>query len=338
MDKINVGLIGYGYWGPNLARNISEIPEFNLKYISDLSESKQNIIKTKYPHVTVTRDYNQILNDKDIKAVVIATPISTHFPIIMDCLKHNKDILVEKPLSVNRKQSAKIKELVLKNKNILLVSHTFLYSPSVMKMKEIIDSKQLGDIFCIDSSRVNLGLLQPDVDVVWDLGPHDLSVILYWMQKMPAAVSCIGQAFIQPNIQEVAYITLYWSNKTIAHIHLSWLSPAKLRRMVVIGNKKMVVYDDIAPDEKIKIYDKGVGIVKEPESFGEFQLIYRSGDISSPKIESAEPLKLECLDFLNSIKTRKQPKSDVYFGEKIVKLLELADLSMKHKGKIIPVQ
>jgi predicted dehydrogenase len=313
-----------------------EIPDFELRYVSDLSEKKLNQVKIRYPQVITTTNYKQILEDKQVKGVVVATPVTTHYPIIMDCLRHGKDVLVEKPLALTTQQADNIHKQIMKTKNVLLVSHTFLYSPPVIKMKEIINSGMLGEVFYIDSSRVNLGLLQPDVSVVWDLGPHDLSVILYWMDQMPVAVSCTGHAYIQPKIQEVAYVTLYWKSGIMAHIHLSWLAPAKLRRMVVIGSNKMVVYDDIEPTEKIKIFDKGV--VKNPESFGEFQLTYRSGDIASPKVDSAEPLKMECLDFLKSIQTRVQPKSDITFGKKIVKLLQAAQESVNKNGAIIKIK
>jgi len=335
MVKIPVALIGYGYWGPNLARNLAEIPEFDLRYIVDIQEKKLSRLKEKFPQVITSSDYSRLLTDPEVKSVVIATPVSTHYLLVKKFLLAGKDVLVEKPLALNTKQVREIEKILRQKKNVLLVGHTFLYSPPVIKMKEIIEKKILGDIFYIDSSRLNLGLFQPDVSVIWDLGPHDVSIIIYWLKEMPVAVSCVAQSYIRRQITEVAYLTLYWKNGRMAHIHLSWLAPGKLRRTVVIGSKKMAVYNDIEPTEKIKIYDQGV--VKNPESFGEFQLTYRSGDILSPKVESQEPLKLECLDFLNCIKTRKSPKSDLTLGQQVVEVLAAAEKSVRQNGKAIKI-
>ncbi|MFH0807294.1 MAG: Gfo/Idh/MocA family oxidoreductase, partial [Elusimicrobiota bacterium] len=279
---IKIGVIGYGYWGPNLVRNFHELQGSQVAYISDLQDKNLNSAKQKYKDTILTKNYLDILNDKSVDAVVIATPVSTHFKLIKEALEHDKDVLVEKPLCTCVEEAEKLIELSEKKKKIILVSHTFLYSPPVIEMKNIISKKTLGDIYYIDSSRVNLGLFQPDVSVIWDLAPHDVSIITYWLDSVPEAVSCQAQSFIRKNIHEVAYTSIFFENKTLAHLHTSWLAPCKLRRTVVIGSEKMAIYDDIEPVEKIKIYNKGVE--KNPETFGEFQLSYRSGDILSPHL------------------------------------------------------
>src|SRR3989339_427050 len=296
---IKIGIIGYGYWGPNLVRNFHELNDSQVAYISDLNEKNLASAKQKYKDAILTKNYLDLLNDKSVDGVVIATPVSTHFKLIKEALEHDKDVLVEKPLCTSVEEAEKLIALSQKKKKIVLVSHTFLYSPPVIEMKKLIGQKTLGDIYYIDSSRVNLGLFQPDVSVIWDLAPHDVSIISYWLDSTPEAVSCQAQSFIRKSIHEVAYTSIFFKNKTLAHLHTSWLAPCKLRRTVLIGSEKMAIYDDIEPVEKIKLYNKGVE--KNPETFGEFQLSYRSGDILSPHIQAAEPLKIECMDFLNSI-------------------------------------
>lgn len=332
---IKIAQIGYGYWGPNLARNFFELSGCSLKYICDLQEKNLRKAGEKYPSVKLTKNYEQILADNTIDAVVIATPVSTHFPLAKKFLEAGKHILVEKPLCASVEEAEKLMNISEKKKRIVLVSHTFLYSPPVIRMKELLDKKTLGRLFYIDSSRVNLGLFQPDVSVVWDLAPHDASIMIYWLSEIPQAVACHGKSYIRKEIFEVAYITLFFSKKIVAHLHISWLAPCKLRRTVLIGSKRMAVYDDIEPVEKIKIYNEGV--VKNPETFGEFQLTYRSGDIISPHLPVVEPLKNECADFLESIEKNKKPKSDIAHGVSIVKVLAAAEESAKNRGKIVKI-
>ncbi|OGS22580.1 MAG: hypothetical protein A2252_03105 [Elusimicrobia bacterium RIFOXYA2_FULL_39_19] len=332
---IQIGVIGYGYWGPNLARNFHEIQDCKLKYICDLNDKNLNNAKTRYSDTIVTKNHLDILQDKEINGIVVATPVSTHYKLVKEALEHYKDVLVEKPLCNSVEQAKELVELAKKRNRNILISHTFLYSPPVIEMKNILNRKHLGEVFYIDSSRVNLGLFQPDVSVIWDLAPHDVSIIAYWLDELPDHVSCHAQSFIRKDIHEVAYITLFFKSKVLAHIHTSWLAPSKLRRTVVIGSDRMVIYDDIDPAEKIKIFDKGV--VRNPETFGEFQLSYRSGDIISPHLQAIEPLKAECCDFLDCIQKRKAPKSDAAFGLRVVKILAAAEASARQEGKIIKI-
>jgi len=332
---INLGIIGYGYWGPNLTRNFHELPECKIKYICDLDHNKLNKAKIKYPEIKLINDHTIIFKDKSIDGVVIATPVSTHYWLAKEAINHGKDVMVEKPICTSISEAENLVELSEKKKKIILVGHTLVYNPAVIKIKEFINQKLLGKIYYIDSSRVNLGLFQPDVSVVWDLAPHDLAVILYWLNIMPQEVSCHSKSFIRHKIHEVAYLTLFFSNGMIAHLHMSWLSPCKLRRTAVVGSKRMIIFDDTESVEKVKLYKEGV--IKNIDSFGEYHLAYRSGDIISPRLEIVEPLKVECINFLDCIKNRTTPKSDAKFSLNIVKILKAADISTQNRGEITKI-
>lgn len=327
---IKIGIVGCGYWGPNLIRNFHEIDSCEVKYICDTRPEKLKGICKKYPSIKGITDYRDMLKDKEVNAIVLATPVSTHYQLAKKALLNDKHVLIEKPLATNIQEAKELIALAKKKKKILMVGHTFLYTPAVLKVKELIINKTVGDIYYIDSSRVNLGLFQPDVSVVWDLGPHDISIILYWLDEEPIEVHATGSSFIQKNINEVAFITLKFKSGVTAHIHISWLAPCKLRRTTVVGAKSMVVYDDTESVEKVKIYDQGV--IKNPENYGEFQLTYRAGDVVSPRLDTIEPLQRECLDFISSIQTGKEPKSNSQFGLKVVKVLEYAERSIKNNG------
>ncbi len=334
--KIGVGVIGCGYWGPNLIRVFNELEPCEIKSICDTKQERSDAIAKKYHHIPVTTDYKDLLKRKDIDAVVIATPVSTHYTLAKEALAHDKHVFIEKPMARSSHEAEELVETAEKKKKIVIVGHTFLYSPPVLKVKELIQKGTLGDIYYIDSSRVNLGLLQPDVSVIWDLGPHDISIMLYWLDDFPATVNATGSSYIQKNIEEVSFITLKFASGITAHIHISWLAPCKLRRTTIVGSKSMIVYDDTENVEKVKLYDQGV--VKNPENFGEFQLTYRSGDITSPRINTLEPLKLECMDFISSIQSGKKPRSNAGFGLKVVKVLESAQKSLDKQGSCIPVK
>lgn len=333
---VNLAVVGYGYWGPNLVRNFNEISDCKLVYVCDLNDEKLRLVKAKYSHIRATKNYKEVVQDQEIDGVVLSTPVSTHFSLAKEALRNGKHVLVEKPLCTTVKDAEFLVNLVEQKKKILMVSHTFLYSPPVIKIKELISRKIVGKIYYIDSSRVNLGLFQPDVSVLWDLGPHDISIILYWLEQMPIEVACQGKSYVRKEIEEVAFITTYFPDGTAVHIHISWLAPCKLRRTVIVGSKRMIVYDDTEPVEKVKIYNQGVA--KNPESFGEFQLTYRSGDIVSPHLEAVEPLKMECLDFIRAIETGEKTKSDGQNGLRIVKVLEAAEKSLKNKGALIKIK
>lgn len=320
----SLALIGYGYWGPNLLRVLDSLKNVRIKYVCDLDEKRLKEAKEKYPNYIYTKNVEKVLKDDEVNAIVIATPIESHYTLAKNGFLANKDVFIEKPLAGSVEESRELVELSKKKNRILMVGHTFVYSPPVRKIKSIIDSNELGDIFFITSSRVNLGLHRKSISVVWDLAPHDLSIIFYCLGEYPIYIDAMGRDSVIKGVPDVSFINLKFPSNIIANIELSWLAPTKMRRTIVVGSKKMLVYDDGEPNEKIKIYDKGID-VKNPESFGEYQLIYRTGDMFVPRIENVEPLKIEMEDFVECIETRKNPISDGEFGLKIVETIQIAD-------------
>lgn len=336
MVAIKLGVIGCGYWGPNLIRNFNELKGTRVTSVADLSESRLKFIKNKYHFIKTSKDYRDILKDTNIDAIVIATPVSTHHSIAKDILKKGKHVLIEKPMTDSVYKAKELIDLASKKRRIIMVGHTFEYNPTVIKIKEIINNKEIGDIYYIDSCRVNLGIHQSDISVLWDLGPHDISMILYWLGKIPKKVSAVAKSYVQKGIEDVAFLVMEFDNHLIAHIHISWLAPSKLRKTVIVGNKKMIVYDDLEVIEKIKIFDRGVNIVTT-EDYRKVLPAYRIGDIVSPNLELTEPLRIECQHFIDCIEHNKKPKSDGYSGLRVVKVLEAAQKSLRNKGKIIRI-
>ncbi len=332
MEKLNVAVIGCGYWGPNLIRNFEQIPKCNMKMCCDLLENNLKRMKNLYPNIKITQSAETILNDPSIDAVVIATPVFTHFDLAKQCLEYHKHVLIEKPMASSSEQCIELINLAEKYKRRLMVGHTFEYTAAVNKAKEIIESGELGEIYYISSVRVNLGLFQPDINVIWDLAPHDISIILYLLDDFPATISAQGKAHFKENIEDVATTTLNFANSTIAFLHNSWLDPDKIRRTTIVGSKKMLVYDDINTNEKIKIYNKGVKVPPYYDTYAEFHFSYRYGDIYSPRIQEYEPLRKECEHFLECIKEGKSPKSDGYSGLRVVSILEAANKSIRNRG------
>lgn len=329
---INVGIAGYGYWGPNLVRNFAGSKSCKIISICELDTKKWVLIKKKYPHISTTKDYQKLINSPKIDAIVIATPVFTHYPLAKQALEKKKHIFVEKPLATKVTQVQELVDLAKENGCILFVDHTFEYSPAVIKIKEILDSGEIGKIHYISSSRINLGLHQKDVNVVYDLAPHDFSILFYWLDKEPIEVSVIGKGFIRKRIPDVGFINMKFPSGITANIHISWLSPIKLRRTIIIGSKKMIVYDDTELIEKVKIYNNGVTI-KEPEDFGQFQLSYKTGNITSPRLETYEPLNKAVNHFLECIELRKKPKTDGENALRVVRALESAERSLIANGK-----
>ena len=326
-----VALVGYGYWGPNLLRNYIELPQAWVEWLCDTRPAALEKAKSRYPAVKGTTDYNVVLNDPAVDAVLIATPISTHFPLAKAALLAGKHVFVEKPMTGSTTEAQELVALAEERGLTLMVGHTFVFSPPVHKVKQIIDSGELGDIFFVTSSSVNLGLHQKDVSVVWDLAPHDLSILHYWLGETPNKVAVSGRACINPGIPDVAFINLSFPSGIVAELQVSWLSPVKLRRTIVVGSKKMLLYDDTETVEKVKIFDHGVDF-KDPETFGEYQLSYRTGDIVSPKIAGSEPLALEATHFLECLENGERPITDGLAGLSVVASLEAADYSLRHDG------
>lgn len=337
---INIGVIGCGYWGPNLIRNFSQIKGCNMHSCSDLREERLAHMKELYPNLSTTKNYKEIIENPEIDAVVIATPVSTHHNIAKEALENGKHVLIEKPITKTSAEAKEIIDFAKKRNKVLMVDHTFEYNSAVRKIKEIIEKGELGNIYTIDMVRVNLGLFQKDINVVEDLLPHDASILRYLLGENPEKVETIAEAYVQKGIEDSAYINLRFKNKTMANIHVSWLDPCKIRRTTIVGSKKMLVYDDLEPNEKIKIYDKGVSVENAREAgskyydtFTEFQYLYRSGEVYSPKIEANEPLRNVCAHFVECIKDSKMPLTDGVSGLMAVKVVEAALESLRNNGK-----
>jgi predicted dehydrogenase len=294
-DPVRVGVVGLGYWGPNLARNLQERPEAELVALCDLSAERLEKVGRRYPAARQYQSLEALLSDSDVEAVAVATPVSSHHHVTTSVLRAGKHAFVEKPLASSSAEALDLIELAAREERVLMPGHTFLYSPPVRTIRELIDSGELGDIYFISTSRVNLGLHRADVSVAWDLGPHDFSILRYWLEETPTHASAIARSCIFPAIPDVAFISLEFPSQAIAHVELSWLAPAKLRRTAIVGSRKMAVYDDTS-NEPVRVFDSGV-VPNDPSTFGEYQLTYRTGDIVSLRVDTVEPLGLETQDF-----------------------------------------
>lgn len=337
MKKLNIAVIGCGYWGPNLIRNFNQLVSCEMVACCDLSEDNLKRVGSLYSNILVTTNYQEITQNPEIDAVAIATPVFSHWELAKKCLEAGKHVLIEKPMASNSEQCIDLIETAKKYDRVLMIGHTFEYTAAVNKAKEIVDSGELGEIYYISSTRVNLGLFQPDINVIWDLAPHDISIISYILDESPIGVGGQGKAHYNKEIEDVAQMTLNYPNGTIAFIHNSWLDPDKIRKTTIVGNKKMLVYNDISPNEKIKIYDKGVEAPPYYDTYAEFQFSYRYGDIYTPRIEEYEPLKRECEHFIDCIRESKTPKSDGLSGLRVVSILEAANKSMRNGGAQQPI-
>ncbi len=333
---MNIAVVGLGYWGPNLVRNLYEARLCDQLYCCDLDGKKLDKIKNRYPTITTEKDYKNILSNGSIDGVVIATHVSSHYPLAEAALKEGKHIFVEKPFTTSPQEAESLIKLAEAKNKVIMVGHTFEFSPPVLKIKEIINSGELGEIYYISSSRVNLGLHQKDISVIWDLAPHDFSILFHWLDEQPIKVSAMGKDYVQKNIPDVAFINMEFKSGVVAHVQVSWLSPSKLRRTTIIGSEKMLVYDDTEVFEKVKIYDKGVDY-KDPETFGEYQLSYRAGDVVSPRLDTFEPLNREMTTFVDCCTNGKKPVTDGYNGLRVVKTLEAAESSLRQGSKVINI-
>jgi predicted dehydrogenase len=331
MKPLRIGAIGSGYWGPNLIRNFVELADSELIAVADLNEARLAYIKERYPTVQVTRNYRDLFSLK-LDAVVVATPPATHYQLVSDCLEHDLNVLVEKPITLNSAHAEELVHLADARGLKLMVGHTFEYNTAVEMLRRLIESGELGQIYYIDTVRVNLGLFQRDLNVLWDLAPHDISILLYLLGETSLSVSAQGTSCVLDGVQDVAYLNLTFANNILAHVRVSWLDPSKTRRITIVGSKKMVIYDDVETIEKIKIYDKGVKPPPYTDNFGEFQFGYRHGDVVIPHIHFVEPLRQECQHFLDSIKHNRTPRSDGRVGLNVVRVLEAAQRSLKNGG------
>lgn len=323
-----IALVGYGYWGPNLLRNYMELPLATVKWVCDLRPSVLERAAGRFPTVRTTESINDVLKDPDVDAVLVATPIGTHYKLCRAALLAGKHVFVEKPLTSSPTQCVELKALAAARNLTLMVGHTFIYSPPVRKIKEIIDAGELGDVRFVTMQRVNLGLHQRDASVIWDLAAHDVSILDYWLGEMPSVVDSMGRDCMRMGIPDVAFVNLQYRCGVVALINVSWLSPVKLRDTVVVGSRKMLVYDDTVPVEKVKVFDHGADF-QEPESFAEFQMVYRTGDIVSPKIPNVEPLRVEAEHFLCCVTSGQRPTTDGEMGLRVVATLDAADASLR---------
>lgn len=317
-------IIGYGYWGPNLLRVMDSSKTIKVKHVCDLDDKRLHEAKNKYPDYIYTKNAEAVFEDKEVDGVILATPIEMHYPLAVKAMEHGKDVFIEKPITGSSEEAEKLLAFAKEKKRIVMTGHTFVFSPPVRKMREIVRSGELGDIFFITSSRVNLGIHRKSISVIWDLAPHDLSIIYYILDEDPIDISASGRDSIIKGVPDVAFISLKFPSKIVANIELSWLAPTKIRRTIVVGSKKMLIYDDSDPVDKIKVFDKGIEM-KEPETFGEYQLTYRTGDMYAPRIDTSEPLMVEMEAFREAVETRKNPPSDGEFGLRIVRTIEVAD-------------
>lgn len=328
-----VAVVGCGYWGPNLIRNFSQMPGVRMKTAVDLNKERLRHIGQLYHGVHTTSAFDDVLADPEIDAILVATPVSTHHVLAKRALLAGKHVLVEKPMAASVAEAEELNVIADDRGLILMAGHTFLYTAAVNKMKDLISSGELGHIYYISTTRVNLGLFQEDINVVWDLAPHDVSILNYVLGAEPETVSAQGQAYIQSGIEDVAFLHLRYPGDIVAHTHVSWLNPDKIRRITVVGSKKMLVYDDVSTTEKIRVYDKGVTVQPHYDTFGEFQLSYRFGDIYTPRLDDNEPLKNECQHFVQCIQKRETPRSDGHSGLAVVRVMERACESIRKSGE-----
>jgi predicted dehydrogenase len=332
---IRIGVVGYGYWGPNLVRNFAETPGCEVGAVADLDSNKLATVKRRFPTVTTTTNFNDLLADTSIDAVAIATPVNTHYELAMAALKAGKHVWVEKPMTETFEQAQRLVEEAERRGKVLHVDHTFIYTGAVQKMAEIVKAGELGKILYYDSIRVNLGLFQRDVSVISDLAVHDFSILDHLFGEQPSAVTASGINHFPGTPENLAYVTLYYDSGMIAHVNVSWLAPVKIRQILVGGSKKMVTYDDLEASEKIKVYDKGVSFTDDPAKIQELRVGYRSGDMWAPKLAVTEALRVEGGQFVEAVAHAKRTQTDGHLGLRVVQIIEAACESMRSKGKTV---
>ncbi|MBS4027501.1 MAG: Gfo/Idh/MocA family oxidoreductase [Ignavibacteriales bacterium] len=329
---MKIAIVGLGYWGPNLVRNFIATSGIEEVSCFDTKQERIGVVRRRYPHIKTYSTYEEVLKS-DVDAIALATPVSSHFQLGKKALESGKHLLIEKPMASSVRECEELVTLAAKNNLILMVDHTFLYTGAVRKMEECITQGLLGDIYYFDSVRVNLGLFQHDVNVIWDLAPHDISIMDYVLKQNPVAVSAIGSHHINET-EDVAYLTVHFESELLAHFHVNWLAPVKIRRILIGGSKQMILYDDMQPSEKLRVYDKGVDITTQ-EGIYSTLVQYRTGDMYAPKIDDVEALSLLTSDFVNAIRTKSKPLADGVAGLRVVRILEAADKSIQNGGKLI---
>jgi len=337
-EQLRIGVIGCGYWGPNLIRNFVEIPESNLVAIVDLQDDQLERMQSRFPQIQYAiKDYSELFS-LNLDGVVIATPPHTHFALAAECIQKGLGVLIEKPITLDSDDAEELVRLAKEHNQVLMVGHTFEYNPAVRMLKTMIDNGDLGDIYYVDAVRASLGLFQTQANVLWDLAPHDISILRHILGSDPVNVSARGSACVQEGIEDITYTTLTFPGNILAHIRTSWLDPLKTRRVTVVGSKKMVVYDDVESQEKIKVYDKSVTAIRRTDTFGEFHFAYHYGNVVSPYIHFEEPLRLQCKHFLHCIREGETPLTDGVNGMNVVQVLEAATISLKNNGQVVDIK
>jgi len=339
MTATTIGVIGCGYWGPNLLRNFAENETAQLRWICDTDEMRLAAMGRRYPGARTTTDSSELIGDVELDAIAVVTPVATHFQIAKDALLAGKHVLVEKPLTSTVREAEELIELAGKNGRTLMVDHTFVYTGAIRKMKEILKSGELGELLYFDSVRINLGLFQRDINVLWDLAPHDLSIMDYLIERQPLGLSALGSCHIEPGIENIAYMVMKFPDDFIAHFHFNWLAPVKIRRTLIAGARKMILYDDIEPTEKVRVYDKGVTTNRNADREANYQTLisYRTGDVWAPKLDATEALHYVVAEFIDAIRGRHQPLTDGEAGLRVVRLLEAAQTSIKCGGQFVEI-
>lgn len=335
---LKVGVIGYGYWGPNLVRNFMACPDAVVTAVSDLLEDRLSPLRKLYPSLNTSSNSTELINDPSIDAIIIATPVSTHFELTLAALRKGKHVLVEKPLASTSDQARQLIDEAQSRNLVLMVDHTFVYTDAVRKMRELIAKGELGQIYYYDAVRVNLGLFQHDVNVIWDLGIHDLSIMDYILPTRPVAISATGISHVPGQPENVAYITLFFPDRQIAHIHVNWLAPVKVRHTLIGGSEKMILYDDIEPSEKVKVYHKGITVTAGTEDVYKLLVSYRSGDMYAPRLDNSEALQREARHFVDCTQNKATPETDGLAGLRMVKMIEAAERSLRKRGELIDVE
>lgn len=332
---IRFGVIGYGYWGPNLARNFAEAPGGRVGFVTDVRAERLAQITTRHPGAKVSTDYRDLLSDPAVDAVAVATPVSTHFDLAMAALRAGKHVLVEKPMTSTSDQALTLIDEAEKRGLVLMVDHTFVYTNAVRKIRELTQGGDLGEIYYYDSVRINLGLFQHDVNVLWDLAVHDLSIMDYVLGQTPVSVSATGLSHVNGEPENIAYMTMFFDGKLIAHVHVNWLAPVKVRRTLLGGSRRMIVFDDLEASEKIKVYDRGISLNPSPENVYQMLIGYRAGDMWAPQIAMSEALNVEAAHFVACIRDGAQPITGGEAGLHVVRLLEAATESMAKQGQLV---
>lgn len=335
---IKIGVIGYGYWGPNLVRNFSEVPDAQIIAVSDLDEQRLGLVKARYPAIAVTTDSETLLSNRDIDAIIIATPVAGHYALALRALSSKKHVFVEKPLTQTAAQAERLIEEADKHNLTLHVDHTFVYTGAVRKIRSLVNDGEVGELYYYDSVRVSLGLFRPDVNVIWDLAAHDLSIMDYVFPLTPIAVSATGVSHVPGEPANIGYLTLFFDNNAIAHLHVNWLAPVKVRRTLIGGDRKMILYDDLEPSEKVKVYDKGITVNGGKESMYNVMIGYRTGDMRAPQIEITEALLAEARHFVRCITHGERSITDGPAGLRVVRILEAATQSMNSRGRPVEIK